>query len=1252
MAAAIVGEALLSASVELLLDKIISGEFVDFFRSKKLDVSLLKKMKITLLSLQAVLNDAEEKQITNSAVREWLDVLTDAVFDTDDLLDEINTKALRSKMKAESQGQTFSAKVPSFLSSPFKRSYKVINSKMQTLFERLEQFAQKGHLLGLKEGVSGSVWHGTPTGSVVNEFAIYGRDDDRRKLKDYLLSEDVNGCKIGVVSIVGMGGLGKTTLAKLLFNDSDLKQKFDVKAWAYISKEFDVCRVTKTILDSVTSETISPDKLNLNTLQIKLQQSLSHKRFLLVLDDIWDGSYVEWNDLMDIFNAGEIGSRIIVTTRDESVAKAMQTFLPIHYLRPIESEDCWSLLAKHAFRASCHGERSNLEVIGREIANKCDGLPLAAIALGGLLRTKSSEDDWKKVLKSNIWDLPNVNVHRALLLSYQYLPAPLKQCFAYCSIFPKNSKLVKKTVVQLWIAEGLVYQSKSEKSMEEVGDEYFDELVSRSLIHRQSVDGESSYDMHDLINDLATMVSSSYCIRLDERKLHGNLERVRHLSYNKEYYDSFSKFDTLYGLKGLHTFLALPLQLQEKNSWPINYLSNKVIHDLLPAMKQLRALSLFNYESITELPDSIGNLIYLRYLNLSRTHIKRLPSVICKIYNLQTLLLCDCRDLIELPEDMGKLVNLRHLDISGTKLQEMPIQIAKLENLQTLSAFFVSGQQDGLKVAELSKFPRLQGKLSISGLQYVTHPSDASQANLKMKEQIDEMRLKWGWYERNTEATRQIESLVLEQLQPSTNLKKLTVDGYGGSSFPNWLGDSSFGKMVYLCIINCHHCSSLPPLGQLVSLKKLMINGMKSVKSVGAEFYGSSSASFKPFPSLETLSFRDMDDWEEWKLIGGEATKFPRLRRLSLSYCPKLKGNIPNNLPSLTKLELRGCPLLESGNSDDNNRNIVRSSNLFSQMISFNSLQKLTIDGFPSLKSFPIDGLPKTLQSLDVDSCVNLEFLPQESLQNYTSLEDLKISYSCDSMTFFTLGSLPVLKSLDLYSCKNLKSILVVEDDVLQSLSFLRSISIRSCNELESFSPGGLPAPNLISLEVYNCEKLNLLAEPINTLTGLQELRVYNLPNLQSFAKEGLPTNLRYLSVARLGGILSNPRVITEWSLERLTCLSLLRIQGDDLVNTLMKMDVQVLPASLGRLFISDLDNIKCLHGKWLQHLTSLQELNISRCPNLKSLPEEVLRSSLSRLEIDGCPLLKASWQKKRGKEWHKIAHIPFIMIDYEIYSS
>ncbi|CAJ2638788.1 unnamed protein product [Trifolium pratense] len=1271
-------------------------------------------------------------------------MLRDAVFEAGDLFDEINTEALRCKVEAEYETRTATAQVLKKLSSRFKRFNRKVNSKLQKLFERLEHLRNQN--LKLKECASSSVWHGTPTSSVmVDESAIYGRDNDKKKLKEFLLLEDGSdgGSKIGVISIVGMGWLGKTTLAKLLYNEREVKEKFDLKGWAHISKDFDVVTVTKTILESLTSKRNDTDDLNI--LQVQLLQCLSNTKFLLVLDDMWYGKYVDcWKNLTDIFNVGEIGSKIIITTRDERVATTMQTFLPIHKLEPLQSDHCWSLLAKHAFQASySYEQRANLEVIGKEIAKKCHGLPLAAVALGGLLRIKSSPNDWNDVLKSSIWELAK-DVQPALLLSYRYLPSALKGCFAYCSIFPKNSILEKKMVVQLWIAEGLVPQPKSEKSWEKVAEDYFDELVLRSLILQRSIDDEKiCFEMHDLINDLATNVSSPCCVRLDEQKPH---ERVRHLSFNRGPYDSYDKFDKLLGLKGLRSFL--PYTSEELGS---SYsVSEKLVFDLLPTLIQLHVLSLSQYSNITKLPNCIGNLIYLRYLNLSHTKIAVLPSETCKLHNLQTLLLSYCDRLIELPKDMGKLVNLRHLDIRGTQLKEMPAQISILENLQTLPDFIVSMQDVRLKIADLGKYPHLRGSLSISQLQNVTDTSHVFEAKLEMKKQIHKLVLQWS---DTTPSNSEIQSVVFERLRPSTNLKSLTINGYGGNNFPDWLGASSFSNMVCLRISHCENCSELPPLGQLANLKELFIGEMKSVKSVGAQFYGICSPSFQSFPILETLEFYAIPEWEEWKFTDGTTAEFPCLTRLSLLRCPKLQGNIPfgqlgklkelrielmeslktlgtefygsgsshmfqsfpslvtlqfvnmpqweeweligdtsiefprlthlslhnfpklkgnipgnlpsltslsvkccpklkgmtpDNLPSLSELELEKCPLLmESRHSDDISYDIIIRPSLDVSrqlMIGLNSLRKMKLSNIPSLTSFPRDGLPKTLQSLTIYDCRKLEFLPHESLKNYTSLDTLKISKSCHSMTSINLCSLPVLKSLYICGCKNLKAVLIAEDASQQNLLFLRTIKVENCHELESVSLGGLRIPNLIHLIVSGCKKLRLLPESMNTLASLQKMEIHDLPNLQSLSMDDFPISLRELSVGNVGGILWN----TTW--ERLTSLSVLLIAGDDIVKALIKTEVPLLPAFLVSLVIYGVEDIKCLDGKWLQHLTSLQHFTILEAPKLESLPKAgKLPSSLEVLRVKRCPLLEASLRRKRGKEWRKVAHIPSILIDLEM---
>ena len=614
---------------------------------------------------------------------------------------------------------------------------------------------------------------------------------------------------------------------------------------------------------------------------------------MIVLDDLWNDNYNDWDELVTPLIKGNSGSRVIITTRQQKVAEVAHTF-PFHKLEVLSDEDSWSLLSKHAFGSEnfCDNKCPNLEAIGRKIARKCSGLPIAAITLGGLLRSKVDAKEWSAILKSDLWKLENDNILPALLLSYQYLPSHLKRCFSYCSIFPKDYPLDRKRLIFLWMAEGFLEHSQGEESMEEVGDEYFAELLSRSLIQQLNGDsGGPKFVMHDLVNDLATVVSGKSCYRLE---CGGDVsEKVRHFSYNQETYDILKKFKVFDKFQSLRSFLPIEYR------WKHNYLSRKVVDDLIPTLGRLCVLSLSNYCNITILPDSIGNLVQLRYLDLSHTKIKSLPDTTCNLYYLQTLILAVCLNLTELPEHIGKLINLRHLDIDRTGIKALPNQILELENLQTLTVFIVGKQNVGLSVKELARFPKLQGKLLIKNLQNVIDVVEAYDSNLKRKKYIEELTLQWGDESEDSLKGKD----VLDMLQPPIDLKRLNIDLYGGTSFPSWLGDSSFSNLVSLCIENCAYCVTLPPLGQLSSLEDLSISGMSILETIGPEFYGivggGSNSSFQPFPSLEKLEFTIMPNWKKWLPVQDGIFPFPCLKTLKLYDCPELRGNLPNHLSSI-----------------------------------------------------------------------------------------------------------------------------------------------------------------------------------------------------------------------------------------------------------------------------------------------------------------------------------------------------------------
>ncbi|VVA36050.1 PREDICTED: putative disease resistance, partial [Prunus dulcis] len=884
---ALIGEALISASVQVLCNRITSPEFVDLFRHKTLDEPLLRKLRTTLLALNLVLNDAEEKQLVNRDVKNWLDELKHAVLDAEDLLDEIDTEALRCKLEeGEDQTHKFTNKVRNLLFSSRSHFYQSMNDKIKELLARLENFVQLKSALGLGEVAGRKVSQRTQTTSLVLEPYVYGRDEVKEKLSKVLLSDEAGKDPVSFLTIVGMGGVGKTTLARMLYNDDKVKGHFKLKAWACVSDYDDYIKITKTLLEAVTSK---PCKTaNLNLLQEDLREQLKGRKFLFVLDDLWNENNEDLNYLRALFiTLGTMGSKVIVTTRNKNAASVMQN-VHIQYLDPLSQEDCWLLLAKHAFGNEKCSAHSNLEDIGKQIALKCKGLPLAAQTLGSLLRCNMDFEYWNRILNDSFWDQPydKTNILPALGLSYHYLPTQLKQCFAYCSIFPKDYEFEKEDIVQLWIAEGIIPQAENGKRMEALARIYFDELLSRSLFQKSS---KFSFIMHDLINDLAMFMSQGFCLRLEDGVSH-EVKRARHLSYARGEFDAAPRFEPLYEAKCLRTFL--PTSLNPYGSYERFCVSKKVLQELLPSLRCLRVLSLSCYQNVTVLPDSIANLIHLRYLDLSRTAIERLPGVLCNLYNLQTLLLSNCSSLRELPADIRKLINLQkltlggcsslnklptgmkeltnlhHLDVSGTKIEEMPVQMGRLKSLRTLTAFVV-GKSTGFGIRELREFPQLRGKLSILKLQNVVDARDALHANMKHKKDLKELKFSWGAEDADDS---QKEKDVLDKLQPCVNLEKLTIKFYGGTNFPNWLGDSSFSNIQVMHLSDCSYCWLLPPVGRLPALKELCIKRMKSLRTIGVEFYGRDGAYLtQPFRSLEKLEFRKMPEWEEW-LPSGSAS--------------------------------------------------------------------------------------------------------------------------------------------------------------------------------------------------------------------------------------------------------------------------------------------------------------------------------------------------------------------------------------------
>ncbi|KAL7187993.1 hypothetical protein ACSBR1_037935 [Camellia fascicularis] len=961
--------------------------------------SEMKKLSSTLSTIHAVLEDAEQKQLKDKAMQNWLKELNDAAYEADDILDECAFEALR----CESEGQgscsaSLKRKVHSIL--PTTYAFHNIGKRIKKITDKFDAIAANRSKFHLNERVvvEKRVEYDVSreTSSFITQPQLYGRDEDRDKIVKFLVEDVCDSEDVSVYPILGIGGLGKTTLAQMAFNDERVKHHFDLKIWVYVSQDFDVKRVIKATIESANGKEC--ETVDLDSLQRRLRDMLSGKRYLIVLDDVWDEDPDKWDALKYSLACGSKGASVIITTRIEKVASIMGTISP-HRLSILSEKDCWSLFRQRAFGRG-NEENPNLVVIGKEIVKKCGGVPLAAKALGGLMCFKSQEKEWLHVKESEIWNLPQDknSILPALRLSYFYLPLESRQCFAYCAIFPKGSEIGKRHLIHLWMANGYI-SCQGGWEPEDIGDQIWNELCLISFFQEVNYSSDMHFKMHDLVHDLAQSIMKDEC-QMIEFNSSSNIsnEKVHHVTLVAGHADNFN--NTFHKVVSLRT-----LRLQYPLADPLKD------DEFLCDFRKFGSLRAFDAEArrMKKLPSSIGNLKHLRYLNLYSAKINQLPDSISSLLNLQTLILDYCKKLERLPQNMMYLRSLRCLSLLDCLLIEMPPKIGQLTNLKTLTTFVVGKSTDCSLLAEL-KCLNLGGQLCINHLERVSNPMDAKEANLVGKQNLSQLQLNWEYGLAECESQENVESecenvdseaqenvkseLVLEALQPHPILKELVVRGYKGTRFPDWMSGSDLKNLVNIELFECNNCLRLPPLGQLPLLQSLIIVDMEEVVGhIENEYPGGGG-----FPSLEELYVDNCPKLEGLSREEGREL-FPRLHNIEIRYCPKL--SFPH-LSSPKQLSLEGkCTMVLNSISN------------------LNSLTSLAI----------------------VDDKETVCF-PKEFLRNLTLLESLSIRY-CEELKVLPedLASLESLQSLDICGCSKIASL----PASIQSLTKLQCIEIVSC---------------------------------------------------------------------------------------------------------------------------------------------------------------------------------------------------------------
>nr|XP_043611860.1 putative disease resistance RPP13-like protein 1 [Erigeron canadensis] len=1069
-------ELVVGAIVTVLIEK-LTDELIKFARSQGIDSHQLEKLKTTLPMIQALLADAAQKQITQKPVELWLVELQDLAYDIEDALDDIATEAMMRNLQEP--------KVLKYVPTPHKIKYGCkMSSKLAEITTRLT------HLFELRVSLGLNVIGETSTRTnkeVVQETTslpppdvskILGREGDKAALLLKLLGDEgaPGNQNVSVVSIVGMGGIGKTTLAQLLYNDQKVTNQFELRAWVCVSHDFDVFNVSKAIHQAACKK--NEEFANLDLLHTDLAKELSEKRFLLVLDDVWNEDHEKWEALKKPL-VGKPGSKVIVTTRNTTVASVMNSDQP-HNLDHLSDETALSLFAQYALDEQNFDKHPSLYTIARDIVEKCGGLPLALVTLGRVLKTKGIDvAKWEALLNSKIWSSQNrSSILPALKLSYYHLPSHLKQLFAYCSLYPKDHQFDKNKLVLKWMAQGFLPQSTGGQSMENLGHGYFEELQLRCFFQPSTI-RNARYTMHDLMNDLAISVAEKFFCKVDKNGQVEDFEKLRHFSFTGEKDAEYINFKKLHKARCLRTFLPVGYRAG------YNRLDIALVK-LLTRLQFLRVLSLTDH-SITEVPISIGNLRHLKYLNFSETCIREIPKEVGKLYNLQSLLVRDCHYLSSLPRSLVKLKNLLHLDLVGTPLMKnTPLVIAHLTSLHALPGGVCIRRGNGFKISQIKGLSNLQGALSIKGLHNVIDPTEAKDAKLQEKKGLDALHMEWS---DDFDDSRDpiVEYDVVEKLRPPSKLKKLSISFYGGIKSPSWLRDStSLDYLWKLTLKGCENCTDLM-LGHLGSLRKLCLSSMKALQIVSCMY----------LPSLESLKVDDMESLKIWSTRAGDDDEtprsFPKLRVISFRRCPKLGIISFGSMPSLESLEVQDMGSLEiwsigAGKDDETPQPLPSRC-----VISFRrcpKLGKVSFGSMPSLESLEVEDM----ESLEIWSIGARE--DDETPQPLPSL--CVISFRrCWKLGKVSFGFMPSLKGLTIEECP--EAVFRGLTAVSSSISTLRLEKVTGLTQLDSEVLKHLGAVEDISIN--GCQELRYIWEACRFLGGLQKLEIWYCSNLFSINK-------------------------------------------------------------------------------------------------------------------------------------------------------
>ncbi|GLJ24213.1 hypothetical protein SUGI_0461680 [Cryptomeria japonica] len=855
--------------VSVLADHVISVLIEKIFEEISLAYRHREDLELIcdeLESIKCLLNDTVGAwKMNSSSVRNWLQKLEDFLYDTLHLLED------------SSQAQHHTTCISRYL----------LCRKIRVLKERIRCIHRSSKYLKYLRAIDVKPRPGLVSGELIRnrrkssglllEATTVGMQNDIDLISGWLLTDGPQ-----IITVAGMGGLGKTLLLQHVFNSQKIRESFDHLIWVAVSQSY----VAHQLLLHIGRQTKLPDDekqshLNAEEVRDNIRRHLQGSRCLLVLDDVWDK-----HALGDIGFPLEGGSKAMLSTRDRKVLENVGAHR-IHHMDYLSEENSWRLFCIHAFpEDSNHSPPEELEKVARAIERKCSRLPLAVKTVAASMASVNRlPNEWESTLnRLNKISTIKEDILPILKLSYDALPDYLKPCFLFCSAYPEDTIMSCEYLVQVWIAQGFVNPDEREDSYE-LGFSYLNELVDRCMIEFVPYDGNDYIikycKMHDLLHELALSESQiqTRCLfqagknveKFPVEKCHS----LRRISLSKNKITSIDK--TIRSPRLLTLLLWKNLHLKS------------ICEDFFKKMRHLSVLDL-SQTSIKSLPKSIAKLKHLRFLNLSRTGIEKIPRCFSGLKNLQSLDVSWCENLASLHSGINKHQSLLNLNVAGcSNLAWVPLGISKLVSLRILGqvVFKLRGNAtNALQLRDLKELTLLQ-HLSIA----FSGRSNCQDITVGIFGGMEDMRkLFFENYD---------EDYLVQLPEDMSGMRRLEILHLHNCVVPSWISQL---HNLMLLLLKGDYSDSYQDLQTIPNLRRLILIQNKQCIDFPTDFGYPLS-----FPKLEALVIEDFCQLQRFPSLADNA--MPMLQHFRLVNCRRLE-RIPQGLDrlnSLEKLQVIGC---------------------------------------------------------------------------------------------------------------------------------------------------------------------------------------------------------------------------------------------------------------------------------------------------------------------------------------------------------